>query len=735
MDIESVLKKLGVIDRKVKQVTKQKKTAEALTAVLIKAGVVNANGEVVETIPLEKTDLLIDVAGKVANETHRDLLVQYVMENKIGAAHLDKAIKYLKGADQTAPVDISSFEAASGVGVVVTDAEIESVLKQIIEEHKITDFKTGLALVWQEVNKKIPFAEKTKVNFVLNTNFISAKPKEQHVRDFLLPEDVGTAPEKNTQATPELLAAHLKETGGQIITRFPPEPNGYLHIGHAKSMNLNFGLAKKFNGICYMRFDDSNPETEKVEYIDSILNDMQWMGHKWDRLTYASDYFLRLYQCAIQLIKLGKAFVCHQTGEEIEISRKNHTDSPFRNRTVEENLTLFEEMKAGKWKEGTAILRMKMDMKSGNSCMWDLIAYRIKFVPHHRTKDQWCIYPSYDFTHCLCDTFENITHSLCTLEFNMRRESYNWLVNTLGLYLAKVHEFARLQLTNTILSKRKLIQLVEGKHVTGWDDPRMSTVRGFRRRGFSPEGINKFCDDVGITTRVSIIPIEKLEQFVRLDLDKTSRRIFAIFDPIRVTLKNFDGEVKSIKCPNVPNLPVFGDHFIPFTGNFFIERNDFREKDEKDYFGMALDNSEKVVRLKYTDFNIKLIEIKKNDDGSISELIVEHSTLASKHAIHWVPITAGEEPIKIEVREYDRLFLSEDPIATYAKEWLKDLNPNSLKIVTAIIDPSVKELKAFDRIQLERAGFYMVDPDTTSEKVVLNKTMGLKESKWKATNK
>jgi glutaminyl-tRNA synthetase len=735
MDIESILKKLGVIDRKVKQVTKQKKTAEALTAVLLKAGVVNANGEVEKTISVEKTDLLIDVSGKVASESHRDLLVQYVMEDKIGAAHLDKAIKYLKGTDQTSSIDISAFESASGVGVVVTDAEIESVLKQIIEEHKITDFKTGLALIWQEVNKKIPFAEKTKVNLVLNTNFISAKPKEQHVREFLLPEDIGTPPEKNTQATPELLAAHLKETGGQIFTRFPPEPNGYLHIGHAKSMNLNFGLAKKFNGICYMRFDDSNPETEKVEYIDSILNDVQWMGHKWDRLTYASDYFPRLYECAIQLIKLGKAFVCHQTGEEIEISRKNHTDSPYRERSVEENLTLFEEMKAGKWKEGTATLRMKMDMKSGNSCMWDLIAYRIKFVPHHRTKDQWCIYPSYDFTHCLCDTFENITHSLCTLEFNMRRESYNWLVNTLGLYLAKVHEFARLQLTNTILSKRKLIQLVEGKHVTGWDDPRMSTVSGFRRRGFSPEGINKFCDDVGITTRVSLIPIEKLEQFVRLDLDKTSRRIFAIFDPIRVTLKNFDGEVKSIKCPNVPNLPVFGDHFIPFTDTFFIERNDFREKDEKDYFGMALDNSEKIVRLKYTDFNIKLIEIKKNEDGSISELIAEHSTLTSKHAIHWVPITAGEEPIKIEVREYDRLFLSEDPVGAFGKQWLNDLNPNSLKVVSAIIDPSVRELKPYDRIQLERAGFYMVDPDTTNEKVVLNKTMGLKESKWKATNK
>lgn len=734
MDLESVLKKLGVIDRKIKQVIKQKKTAETLAVVLLKGGVANASSEILKPISAEKTDLMIDIAGKVPSESHRDLLVQYVMDDKIGTPHLDKAIKFLKGLDQSAQVDISAFESASGVGVVVSDSEIESVLKQIIEEHKITDFKTGLALVWQEVNKKIPFAEKSKVNAILTTNYIS-KPKEQHVRDFLLPEDVGTPPEKNTQATPELLAQHLKETGGIIVTRFPPEPNGYLHIGHAKSMNLNFGLAKKFNGICYMRFDDSNPETEKVEYIDSILNDVQWMGHKWDRLTYASEYFPRLYECAIQLIKLGKAFVCHQTGEEIELSRKNHTDSPFRNRSVEENLTLFEEMKAGKWKEGTATLRMKMDMKSGNSCMWDLIAYRIKFVPHHRTGEQWCIYPSYDFTHCLCDTFENITHSLCTLEFNMRRESYNWLVNVLGLYLAKVHEFARLQLTNTILSKRKLIQLVSGKYVSGWDDPRMSTVSGFRRRGFSPEGINKFCDDVGITTRVSIIPIEKLEQFVRLDLDKTSRRIFAIFDPIKVTLKNFDGVEKSIKCPNVPNLPAFGDHFIPFPGSFFIERNDFREVDEKDYFGMALDNAEKVVRLKYTDLNVKLIKIKKNDDGSISELIVEHCpTLISKHAIHWVPITA-EEPIRIEVREYDRLFLSEDPVGLFGKEWLNDLNPNSLKIVTAIIDPSIRELKAFDRLQLERAGFYMVDPDTTTEKIVLNKTMGLKESKWKATNK
>jgi len=322
------------------------------------------------------------------------------------------------------------------------------------------------------------------------------------------------------------------------------------------------------------------------------------------------------------------------------------------------------------------------------------------------------------------------------LEFAMRRESYNWLVDELGLYRSKVHEFARLQLTFTILSKRKLITLVEQKHVAGWDDPRMSTVSGFRRRGFSPAGINAFCDDVGVTTRISVIPIEKLEQFVRLDLDKTSRRIFAIFDPIKVTIKGWDKGKINVTCPNVPNADQFGNHEIPFTGTCFFEKSDFKEVDEKDYYGMALNNPEKLVRIKYTNLNVKLVEIVKDESGKPVELIVEDCPgAAAKHAIHWVPIIEGEKSFMVEVREYERLFLSENPIEKYDKAWLKDLNPKSLTVVNAIIDPSVKDLKDLDRIQIERFGYYCVDRDSTPEKLVVNKTLALKESNYKKAGK
>jgi len=576
----------------------------------------------------------------------------------------------------------------------------------------------------------MPFTPAGDVSPILAT-LMAPKKKEDHTRTGLLSEEIFPNPAKNTQQTPEILEAHLKATGGGYITRFPPEPNGYLHIGHAKSMNLNYGYAKRFNGKCIMRFDDTNPETEEQEYIDAILDTVKWMGHEWSEITYASDYFDQLYLWAVELIKRGKAYICHQTAGEIEECRKNHTNSPYRDRPIDENLALFEDMKNGKFAEGKATLRMKMDMQSGNSCMWDLIAYRIKFVPHHRTKDKWCIYPSYDFTHCLCDTIENITHSLCTLEFRMRRESYNWLVDALGLYRSVVFEFARLQLTHTILSKRKLITLVEGKHVSGWDDPRMSTLVGYRRRGYSSAGINALCDDVGVTVHNSIIPIEKLENFIRQDLNKTAKRLFAVFDPVKVTLKNWDGVVKSVKVQNVPGNDSSGEHEISFASPFYIERSDFKEKDEEGYFGLALDKP-KFMKLRYTNWSVKLVEIVKDAEGKVTELIVEgDEKTPCKNAIHWVAIVNGVEPAKIEVREYDHLFLSEEPIKKFGKDWLNDLNPNSLVVKEALIDASVKELKPYDRVQFERVGYYCCDPDSKPEKFVFNKTVSLKESNWK----
>eukprot|EP01126_Amoeba_proteus_P017121 TRINITY_DN180_c0_g2_i2.p1 TRINITY_DN180_c0_g2~~TRINITY_DN180_c0_g2_i2.p1 ORF type:complete len:461 (+),score=80.96 TRINITY_DN180_c0_g2_i2:1104-2486(+) len=457
------------------------------------------------------------------------------------------------------------------------------------------------------------------------------------------------------------------------------------------------------------------------------------MGHKWYKVTYASDYFDRLYECAIELIKRGKAYVCHQTPEEIEQCRETHTNSPFRDRSVDENLRLFEDMRRGLFKEGEATLRMKMDMQSSNSCMWDTVAYRVKFHHHHRTGDKWVIYPSYDFTHCLCDTFENITHSLCTLEFRMRRESYEWLVKALGLYVSYVFEFARLCLTYTIMSKRKLLKLVNGGYVRGWDDPRLSTINGFRRRGYSPKGINDLCADVGVTTHTTIIPFEKLEHHVRMDLNSSSRRIFAVFDPLRVVVRNWSGGVVQVTCPNVPGNPELGNHVIPFTGSFFIERQDFREEDVEGYFGLALDNPKKFIKLKNSDVNIRVVDVRKNSAGEVVEIEVESDPQApTKHAIHWVPIEEGKEPWKVEVREYERLFLSESPTAL-GDNWLSDLNPNSLTVTSALIDPSVRDFKVLDRVQFERVGFYCVDPDSKPNEgqYVFNRTVGLKESTWK----
>jgi len=736
LDLAAVLKAYGFPARRITQVTKEKTTAttliEIFTELSVNASSVNEN---VKT----HLDSLVEVAGKFPKDAPkaRSFVVGCILKNKLGPVQREEAFKYFK-TQKDAPFEVEDFEKKCGVGVVVTAEQIKAALVVILEAKKAeiaaAGDKKAQGLIWPEIKKVLPFAAPSDVSTVLAS--LMEKKKENHTRTELVGTDIITPVTDNKQATPELLKNHLEATGGIFITRFPPEPNGYLHIGHAKSMNLNFGIAKKNKGKCIMRFDDTNPATEEQEYIDSILENVKWMGHEFSEITYASDYFDQLYLWAIELINRGLAYVCHQTPDEIEESRKHHTDSPFRNRPIEENLSLFEDMKNGKFEEGKATLRMKMDMKSGNSCMWDLVAYRIKFLPHHRTGKKWCIYPSYDFTHCLCDTIENITHSLCTLEFRMRRESYNWLVDSLGLYRSKVFEFARLALTHTILSKRKLIQLVTGKYVTGWDDPRLSTIQAFRRKGYSPSGINAFCDDLGITTNVSVIPIEKLEQFVRLDLNKTSRRIFCVFDPIAVTIKNWTKGTIKVTAPNVPGENEKGNHQLLFSNTFFIERSDFKEEDEEGYFGLALNKPNKFVKLKYADVNIRLVSVEKDSSGKAIHLIAEEDPKAScKNAIHWINKVEGQEPIKVEVREYEHLFLSADPIGTHKENWLKDLNPHSLKVVSAIIDLSVHDLKPLDRVQFERVGYYCTDPDSKNGNFVFNRTVSLKESNWKKTQK
>jgi len=724
LNTETILKNIGIPEKKIKL----NKNNTNILPILYKNNVIDTNGNINKTFPVDKIEMFIDVSNKLSNTFHQDFIISYIIIDKIKQFQLDKALIFLKNSPNY--IDVKIFENNVGLNVTITDEYIENILTNIITENNIIDLKTGKSLLWKELNKQLPNADKTKINQLITKHF--SITKELHNRDYLISESIFTKPEENTQKTPHLLREHLKETHGQVITRFPPEPNGYLHIGHAKSINLNFSNAKKYNGKCIMRFDDTNPVTENEEYTESILKDVTWLGHELTEITYASDYFHQLFDCAVKLIELGKAYVCHQTPEEVKISRENHIESPYRNRTIKENMELFMNMKNGLFEENTATLRMKMDMNSPNPCMWDLVAYRIIFTPHHITKNEWCIYPTYDFTHCLCDTFENITHSLCTSEFIMRRESYNWLLDELNVYKAKVFEFARLQITNTILSKRKLIKLVNDKHVNGWDDPRMPTISGFRRRGFSPEGINNFCNDIGITTNTSTQNYQKLEQFVRIDLDKTSSRLFGVLDPIMVTLANYN-DIVTIDCPNIPNNTQSGMRQIQFTRKFFIERTDFKVKDEPEYFGLALNNKEKIVKLKYTNFNIRLIGIVSDANYNPTELIVEHvPDKTAKHAIHWV---SAENNVSVEIRNYDKLFLSENPITTYPDNWINDLNPNSVQIINAFMEPSVNNLKPFDRIQIERIGFYCVDPDTNSDKIILNKTLNLKESTWKKSNK
>lgn len=578
----------------------------------------------------------------------------------------------------------------------------------------------------KDKKKKDKPSEKKKIEEGDNT--------EQEADDFLSGREIPAAINTDDQ-----MKRHLAFTKGKVITRFPPEPNGHLHIGHAKAMNFNFGVAKDRNGHCIMRFDDTNPEAEKKAYIDNILENVLWMGHKPWKVTYSSDYFQELYELAVKLIKVGLAYVCHQTGPEIEQSRKTHTDSPYRTRTVEENLKLFDAMKKGKYAEGEAILRMKGDMQSSNAQMWDMIAYRIKYCAHPHIGSGWCIYPSYDFTHCIVDSLENITHSLCTLEFEARRESYFWLLDELDLYKPKVWEYSRLNVDNNVLSKRRLIRLVNEKHVRGWDDPRLLTINGLRRRGFTAEAITKFTDSAGVTRNANSLPFERLENAARACLNDV-RRAMVIHDPIKVVLTNLEAkDVSEISVPDFPQDKDLGAkrgvHAVPFSKVLYIEREDFKKVDPgKKYYRLA---PGKEVHLKYA-YNIKCNSFEEDANGKVTVIKAtvdfDNKTNCKGH-ITWVAeSTVGQEPLKVELRLYEKLFCSKNPMELpKSVDWITDLNPNSETIVMGYADSSLAfgNIKAGEKFQLERAGYYCVDTDTSKNGVVLNRTCKLKESKFK----
>lgn len=533
--------------------------------------------------------------------------------------------------------------------------------------------------------------------------------------------------------TKDILEKHFKVTGGKVFTRFPPEPNGYLHIGHAKAMFVDFGLAKDRDGHCYLRYDDTNPEAEKKEYIDHIEEIVRWMGWKPFKITYTSDYFQELYDLAVELIRRGHAYVDHQTADEIKEYREKKMNSPWRDRPVEESLKLFEEMRRGMIEEGKATLRMKQDMQSDNFNMYDLIAYRIKFTPHPKAGDKWCIYPSYDYAHCTVDSLENVTHSLCTLEFETRRASYYWLLHALSLYMPYVWEYSRLNVTNTVMSKRKLNRLVTENYVDGWDDPRLMTLAGLRRRGVTPTAINAFVRGIGITrSDGSLIRLDRFEYHIREEMNKTAARIMVVLHPLKVVITNLEAgkvvELDAKKWPDAQDDDASALYKVPFSNVVYIERSDFRMKDSKDYYGLAPGKS---VLLRYA-YPIKCTDVIYGDDNeTIVEIRAEYDPekkTKPKGVLHWVAERSpGVDPLKVEVRLFDRLFLSENP--GELDDWLADLNPNSKVVIPeAYAVPALGSAVLGDKFQFERIGYFAVDKDSTPEKLVFNRTVTLRDS-------
>ncbi|MDX2042265.1 MAG: glutamine--tRNA ligase/YqeY domain fusion protein [Acidobacteriota bacterium] len=524
---------------------------------------------------------------------------------------------------------------------------------------------------------------------------------------------------------------------GRVQTRFPPEPNGYLHIGHAKAICLDFGLADEFGGKTNLRFDDTNPTKEETEYVEAIMEDVRWLGFEWDGLFYASDYFQQLYDWAIKLIKDGKAYVCDLTADQTREYRGTLTepgkDSPYRNRSVEENLDLFERMKNGEFADGSRTLRAKIDMASPNLSFRDPVMYRILHQHHHRTGDAWCIYPMYDYAHGQSDSIENVTHSICTLEFDNNRHLYNWFIEQLGIFPSQQYEFDRLSLTYTIMSKRKLLKLVQENLVSGWDDPRMPTLSGMRRRGYTPEAIRDFCASLGVSKTNGITQLQQLEYYVRQDLNKHAQRVMAVLNPLKVVLTNYpDDLVEEMEAVNNPEDASAGTRKIPFSKVLYIEQDDFREVPPPKYYRLS---PGKEVRLRY-GYIIKCESVVKDADGNVVEVHCTYdpdsrsggptSNRKVKATIHWV---SAAHALDAEVRMYDTLFTKENPDdVEEGQDFTANLNPNSLEMLTAKVEPSLKDAAAGARYQFERMGYFCVDPDSTPGKLVFNRTIGLKDT-------
>ncbi|XP_061837793.1 glutamine--tRNA ligase [Nerophis lumbriciformis] len=772
-DATTLFASIGLSEQKVKETLKNEALSSALKNAITQATSVSGATGVDKAVGT----LLYSLASRLKDPKRLGFLAEIIAQRKICTEQqLAAALEFVKSHPQD-PLNQREFDEACGVGVVITPEQIEDAVESVILKHKEQllkeryHFNMGLlmgdvrsALKWadgkalkNEVDMQIllllgpkteaDLEKKSKVQKAKPENDMKAKKEEATLNGeatsvegkSLMEQLRGEAlkfhkPGENyttegyvvTPNTMNLLKKHMELFGGQIRTRFPPEPNGILHIGHAKAINFNFGYAKANNGICFLRYDDTNPEKEEEKYFTAIKDMVEWLGYTPYAVTHASDHFQLLYDLAMDLIRRGHAYVCHQKGEELK--GHNTPPSPWRDRPIEESLVLFERMKKGLFAEGEVTLRMKTVMEDGKM---DPVAYRIKYTPHHCTGDEWCIYPTYDYTHCLCDSIENITHSLCTKEFQARRSSYYWLCNALDLYCPVQWEYGRLNLTYTVVSKRKIIKLVESGAVRDWDDPRLFTLTALRRRGFPPEAINNFCARVGVTVSQTTTEPHLLEACVRDVLNETAPRAMTVMEPLKITIVNLpEGSKSNIRVPDFPAHEAKGSHTVPFTSTIFIEQSDFREVMEKGYKRLT---PEQPVGLRHAGYVISVQKIIKDNQGKVVELEVtccsSDKAEKPKAFIHWV-----SQPLVCEVRIYERLFLHkhpEDP-AEVPNGFLSDINPNSLQVITsALVDTSVKGAKVLDKFQFERVGYFSVDPDSTDDKLIFNRTVTLKEDPGK----
>lgn len=649
------------------------------------------------------------------------------------AEQLDAAIIFASEKKKFSDEELSE---ASGVGIVVSDEDITASVKDVIQQNLPFIAEKGkkgsLGELMNRVkafNREMLFASRQKVVGEINSvlSGISDDLLKQYQKDskgdldsldfqgivakFPMPEDNAM---NNSE---EIQNEHLKITEGKVRTRFPPEPNGWIHIGHSKAMLLDFGFAREKKGVCYMRFDDTNPVREKDEFIEGIKGDVHWMGFDWWKLTHTSDYFDELYNFAIELIKKGLAYVCHLEKSEVKRHRDLLIPSPYRDTSVEENLRKFKLMRTGFYEPSQATLRLKMDYKNLNPNMRDQVAYRIVYRPHPRSSDKWCIYPTYDYSHCIIDSIEHVTHSLCTLEFENRRDSYYWVLDALGIYKPFVWEFSRLNLTHTVMSKRRLQTLVEQNYVSGWDDTRMPTIAGFRRRGFTPSAISEFCSNVGYTRNVTtLINVAALEAVQRKEFDQTAPRYFCVVDPIKVTIRGFQGK-DDVKAPLLPKKPDLGHRILPISSTVYIDRDDFMENPTPDFKRLSPSS---VVGLKYANIHLKVSEVIKTGDV-VSELICEIADITKANVyIHWV----SDSAVPVELRLVGDLFLTPN-VMNVTGDWKNDLNPSSLVKKSSLVEKDFLLADKAGHFQFERVGYFVYDKDSTDSNHVLNRTLPL----------